>query len=289
MFTDKNKQPRNSKTKIGRSPVNTYYRAANNDETPSPFTKKTPKKSAKKFLLGFVDVVLIFILIFILIYSLIVKPNPKVEVNDTSFHTVTAYQTAVQHQLRQLKYRNKISFSENSLASALQKQYPEISAVAVELPLFSQQPKVKLSIAKPSFQINSKGVNYVINSDGVAVAQSSKLPGVKNLITINDQTGFPTNEGTKVLSGDSVSFIETVLSQAKRAKVPISSLEFPSSAPQELNLRTADQPYYVKFYLGGDALTQTGQFLAARQSFNQKHLQPAEYLDVRVGGKIFYK
>jgi hypothetical protein len=58
---------------------------------------------------------------------------------------------------------------------------------------------------------------------------------------------------------------------------------------QELDLRASDQSYYVKFYLGGDAMIQTGQYLAARQKFAQTKQQPGEYLDVRVSGKIFYK
>jgi len=41
--------------------------------------------------------------------------------------------------------------------------------------------------------------------------------------------------------------------------------------------------------MGGDALVQTGQFLAARKEFDISKKQPPEYLDVRVSGKIFYK
>jgi hypothetical protein len=70
--------------------------------------------------------------------------------------------------------------------------------------------------------------------------------------------------------------------------VTITSLSLPSK-PSELDLRTKDRPYFVKFYMGGDALTQAGQFLAARAQFDRQNHQPADYLDVRVAGKIFYK
>jgi hypothetical protein len=70
--------------------------------------------------------------------------------------------------------------------------------------------------------------------------------------------------------------------------VSIKSLTLPKSV-QELDLHTSDRTYFVKFYLGGDALQQTGQFLAARHQFDITNSQPAEYLDVRVAGKIFYK
>jgi hypothetical protein len=62
----------------------------------------------------------------------------------------------------------------------------------------------------------------------------------------------------------------------------------PSTA-EELDIHTPDRPYYVKFYLAGDALLQTGQYLASRHQFDTTNSQPAEYLDVRIPGKIFYK
>jgi hypothetical protein len=36
-------------------------------------------------------------------------------------------------------------------------------------------------------------------------------------------------------------------------------------------------------------MQQAGQFLATRNQFNDTNTQPAEYLDVRVPGKVFYK
>jgi hypothetical protein len=77
------------------------------------------------------------------------------------------------------------------------------------------------------------------------------------------------------------------LAQTRRAGVPIKSLTFPPLA-QELDLATEDQPYFVKFYLGGDPLVQAGTFLAARHQFSSG-VKPSVYLDVRVPGKIFYK
>jgi hypothetical protein len=70
--------------------------------------------------------------------------------------------------------------------------------------------------------------------------------------------------------------------------VPISALSLPA-VPEEIDLRASDQPYYVKFYMGGSAVLQTGQFLAARQHFKQTGQLPAQYLDARIAGKVFYK
>jgi hypothetical protein len=108
------------------------------------------------------------------------------------------------------------------------------------------------------------------------------------LTEVTDQSGFSANAGQQVMSADSVKFVNALVAQLKHANVPISEIILPPLA-QELNLKISDRPYYVKFYLGGDVLQQTGQFLATRKQFSQTNTQPAEYLDVRVPGKIFYK
>jgi hypothetical protein len=287
MLFNKNKQ-KPEKPLPRRSAVNTYYRAGGETNTASPFKKKPPKKSARKLIFGFLDIILVVVLVFGLGYSLLVKPEPKLSVNDESFHPLSTYQAATTGQLSQLKYRNKITFNEQSLAAALEAKFPEINNINLELPIFSEVPKIHLNVARPSFQLNSRGVNYIINNSGTAVAKSAALPRLNNLVTINDESNFYVNPGYKVLSAQSVSFINNLIAQCRHANVPISVLTLPNQ-PEELDLRTSDQPYYVKFYLGGDPIIQSGQFLSSRAHFLSSGSPPSQYLDVRINGKIFYK
>jgi hypothetical protein len=90
------------------------------------------------------------------------------------------------------------------------------------------------------------------------------------------------------LSAIDIAFIKAILVHCAKTGIKVDSLTLPTIA-QEVDLRTKDRPYFVKFYLGGDSATQIGQFLAARHNFDQTGSQPGEYLDVRVNGKIFYK
>jgi hypothetical protein len=284
---NKNKQPRTRKSPAVRSPITTYYRAAGKTDA-SPFVKKTPKPSRRKYILGFFDIVLLVVLVAGLAYSLMIKPDPMVSLNDDSFHPLSVYQAEAKKQLQQLKNRNKITFSEQSFKNTLQARFPEISAVSIELPIFGEKPKINLSIARPSFQLNTRGTNLIVNNNGIAVSNAAALPKLKKLLTINDQSGYSVKPGSKILSASAVAFINTLIAQCQHAGVPISALTLPQ-LPQEIDLRASDQPYFVKFYLGGDALTQVGQFLAARAHFKQTGQFPAQYLDVRINGKIFYK
>jgi hypothetical protein len=279
--------PRTPKT-YKRAPLTSYYRSNNEPGKASPFKKRPPKTNRRKLLFGAVDVILIILLVFGLAYSLMLKAQPKVTASDLSYHPLSVYNAQITPLFNSFGDRNKITFNETALISAIQKRFPEVQAVQVELPFFSEIPNVRLSVSPPAFNLLSGSSSYVVDSQGVVVAKTTDLPKLKSLVSLADQSGYPAVLGKQVLSSNSADFINTVTEQAAHAKVPISTLSLPPLA-QELDLRTSDAPYYVKFYLGGDALTQSGQFLAARQQFNQSHQMPAEYLDVRVSGKIFYR
>jgi len=278
--------PKNQLSK--RSSLNKYYRADIRNSS-SPFTKKAPpKRTGKKVLFGVLDIVVLLALFAGVGYSLMLKPSAKVVASNYLFRPAADYEAALDQQLAKLQNRNKITFNEQSVAEALQKQFPEITGAEAELPFFSEHPTFRLSIAKPVFALNSNGTSYVVASSGVAVAPVSQLPRINNLLTVNDQSGFQVKPGSLVLNDTSAAFIADLIAQCQAAKVPIASLTLPP-LPQELQLRTKDQSYFVKFYLGGDVLGESGQFLAARKHFAETKQPPSQYLDVRVAGKIFYK
>lgn len=272
-----------------RAPITTYYRSSDEPGKASPFKKKEPKKNRRKLIFGAVDIILAMMLITGLIYSLMLNSRPKIVADNLSYHSLIAYSSKITPEFTAFHNRNKITFNESSVAEAIEKQFPEIQAVRVELPFFSQQPTVWLSVSAPAFKLQSGGQDYIVDSQGVVAAKASDLPKLNKLVSLDDQSGFNTGVGKQVLSSGAVDFIDTVIKQVQHAGVPIRGLSLPPLA-QEMDLWTSDSPYFVKFYMGGDALTQTGQFLASRKNFlqNPSHT-PQEYLDVRVSGKIFYK
>jgi hypothetical protein len=272
-----------------RSPLTSYYRGQNlSDEPASPFKRKTPKRKFKGYFYGVLDIILAALLIIVLAYSLMVSPHPTVHANDTTFHSLNDYQAAASAQLSSLNNRNKITFNQSALAASLKKRFPEIRAVAVELPLFSEKPTINLAVDGPSFKLFSQGTTFIIDSSGRAVTKAANSPKFYSLPLVNDDSGFRTSTGQQIMGGNEVNFIKSLLLQTKKAGIKVNSLTLPKVA-QELDLRAQDQPYFVKFYLDGDVLAQTGQYLAARHHFSETNQQPSQYLDVRVPGKVFYK
>ena len=269
-----------------RTPL-TYYRSAEKPSTSSPFEKKI-RPRGRKWLPKVVDFLVVALVLSGVVYSLIIRPDPKLVVNSTAYHQASAYRVSALADFKSLKNRNKLTFDEKGIIADLQKRFPEIASAAVELPLFGETPRLRINIASPTFILNSQGSDYIVDSQGVAVTKKADAPQIAGLLVVIDQTGFNTQIGRQIISAAEVNFINTLLAQTKRAKVPIASLTLPPLA-QELDLRTSDQGYFAKFYLGGDALVQSGQFLAARHQFEQANSQPSQYLDVRVPGKIYYK
>ena len=275
---------------LNRAPkVPLYYQSgAKTAEAKSPFKPKEAKRQKRRLVSKTVDFLIVLALVWGIVYSLIVNPSPKVIANNLSYHPLKTYTEAAAASLKKITNRNKLTLDEKGITRDIKKQFPEISTASVELPLFSQTPVIRLHIASSSFIFKSRDGAYVINSDGKLTGSAQDTPAAKNLPIITDLAGLPAEPGKQVLSTTDVIFIETIIIQSKHAAVPISSLELPVAA-QELTLRTADRPYFVKFYLGGDALQQAGQFLAARANFDKNNNQPAQYLDVRIPGKIFYR
>ncbi len=279
-------RPRNRASST-RSKLN-YYRRPE-PSAKSPFKAVDAKKPKHpRWLVRGLDILVVAVVFFCFIYSLIVQPKARLDVNNLTYRPAAVYKNAANASLGAFKNRNKITLDSSSIVLDLKKQFPEISTASVELPLFGEQPILHVNVALPNFWLTSKAQTFLIDSDGVAVGRQSDFPGIKNLPLVEDQTGFSLKGGMQALSSSQAQFINQILLECRTNKVPIASITLPTRA-SELDLRTTDRPYYVKFYLGGDARIQSGQFLAARHNFDVTKSQPAEYLDVRVTGKVFYK
>lgn len=267
----------------------TYYASSPKSSATSPFKKKIPvKKSQTRFSRRVLNLALLLVIAAIVIFCLILKPNPKTVVNSSAYHPASVYKTAADNAFKAFRNKTKLTLDEKGVIAALKKQFPEIDSVKIDVPIISQIPTLRITIAAPTFNFSSSNKLYIMGSNGVISRLSSELAGAAALPTVIDQSGFSASPGKQVLGTETIAFINTLLAQCARAGVKVQSLTLPAAA-QELDLRVQNQTYYVKFYLGGDALNQAGQYLAAKHKFDSENSQPQQYLDVRVTGKVFYK
>ena len=264
-----------------------YYRSSS--QSASPSSSKKGKGVAIKTRLGhLIDWLVIGLVIVGLAYTLLVKPEPKVIMTSQAYHPEQTYRRAAISSLQSWRNHNKVTFDQSGLIKDLQNQFPEVEKIDLELPLFSQRPLLRLNVSEPAIVLKSGSETYIVSSSGKAITNQANLSKNPKLVIVEDQSGFKSTISTQVMSAEEVNFITALQKQLAASRIPVRSLVLPAAA-KELHLRTTDQPYFVKFYLGGDPAVQAGQLAAARQKFNSSSEHPSQYLDVRVEGKIFYR
>lgn len=270
------------------SPKAWHYYRSSSKSTGSGLSKKGRAMAIGSRLGHFIDWLVIAALILGLAYTLLVKPELKVIVTSRVYHSEQTYKQAATVSLRAWRNHNKITFDQSGLIKDLLRQFPELESANLELPLFGQVPILRLNVSEPAIALKSGSETYIVSSAGKAIANQASLPKISNLAIVEDRSGFKSTISAQVISAEEINFIKALQKQLAAVHIPIESLILPAAA-KELHLRTTDQAYFVKFYLGGDPAVQAGQLAAARQKFSSSGNHPSQYLDVRVEGKIFYK
>jgi hypothetical protein len=285
---DRPRRPLTERPNGGRVPL-TYYRAASRAaKNVSPFEQK-PVSTGRKLSGKVIDLGILTLAVVAFLLVLRVSPHPVVVLSNGMYRPLSEYQASANKEFSGLVNQNKITFNELKVVNDLQKQFPEITSAAVDLPILGSRPRLQINVGDPVLILKNNQGSYLIDNRGVAVGKATDYPQyINKLISVEDQTSFDITVGKPAIDSSSVDFIRNLQKQLSKKNITIKSLILPP-APEELDLITTDQSYYVKFYLGGDFTVQTGQYLAARNNFAKKSATPSSYLDVRVEGKIFYK
>ena len=221
----------------------------------------------------------------------------RVEVLNTQgganfLHDQASYQAAADKLLAASVWnRNKITIDTGTISHDMTRQFPELAAVSVTLPLFAHHAIVYLEPAEPALVLNSGSGSYVLDTTGKALETSVKLDAAtqKQLPVVTDQSGLQVAPGQQVISSSDASFIRTVQAQLAAKQIGISGMTLPAAA-SELDVQLVGQPYFVKFNLQtDDSRHQAGAFLATRAQLQKQGVTPAHYIDVRVPGRAYYQ
>lgn len=207
-------------------------------------------------------------------------------------HSKDEYQAAAQNLLQKsLANYNKITVDKNAIEQSLQEQFPELSSVLVRIPFVGTRPTVLVTPREPVAVLQTaSGALFVIDGGGTAI-KSGQAPAGMDLPTVVDQTGSPAVLGKQVLPSTTIDLIELLLYQLAQKKIEIESFILPSSSAQEVDLRVAGSPYYIKFSTADPSTyrEQVGSYLALREYLAGKGITPKEYVDVRLPGRAYYK
>jgi cell division septal protein FtsQ len=198
------------------------------------------------------------------------------------------YEQAIQHELQSsLANRTKLTINTTKISAALLKQYPELDDVRVSLPLFGQKPHITLVPSAGVFTFTaSNGSSYVINSRGATI--STNTAAFDTLVPIMDQSGLKVEMAEQALPQNDVVAMNALVEQLQYNHFKVASLTLPRSS-REVDVRLKDKPYVIKFSLEGNTIQQAGAYVAVQQKLDSTKITPKQYIDARVGDRVYYK
>jgi hypothetical protein len=190
--------------------------------------------------------------------------------------------------------RNKLTVNTTAIADGMLRQFPELQSVTVSLPLLGHTPTFYLKPADPALVLASGDDSFVIDLQGRALSRAASTSQLErlNIPTVTDQSDVAVGLGRQTLPRRTAAFVAGVSRQLRASDVSVKAMIMPAGA-SELHVYVNEAPYYIKYNIqdeaGEAAEVQTGTYLAVRKYLSDKARQPAQYIDVRLQGRAYYK
>ena len=235
---------------------------------------------------------LIFVLIFVNLF-VNTAAIPKIVLRGTPQERLLlkdkkVYEAAAQEAIQDsFMSRTKLTINTKHIETRLLKKFPELGEASMSLPLAGSTPTITLVPAHATFLFTaSDGSSYVITDAGKIIAPSGI--GSTTLLPVTDQSGLKVTLSSQALPTNDIAFLKTLHTQLLRSNIQPSSMTLPRSS-REVDVHLQGKSYIVKFSLEGDAYQQAGAYIAVQQRLDAQKITPAQYIDARVGDRVFYK
>lgn len=193
-----------------------------------------------------------------------------------------------------LENRDKLTINTDKISAMLRREFPELRAVSVALPVLGHRPIVYVQPSEPSMILTTKSSgSFILDAGGEAlvpaVGHITQLTDLHVPIVV-DQSGLAVKIGQTTLPGPTVDFIQIVAAQLAAQHIGFNSMLLPPRAAGELDVYLAGEPFFVKFNTEENtALQQIGTFIAVLRHLQAQGTIPRSYIDVRISGRAYYK
>ncbi len=298
-FKRRKKESRQAKPP-GVANVFSYYASRSpSSKVTERYHDKKPAKQARSVNWHMFPVWLATVAILISLgYLLWLDINPRIEVvaltpeKESIMQSTGTYQRAGQEILsKSIFNRFKLTVDTNQLASNFQAQFPELSEVAVITPIAGHRLTFEIKPTKPAVALLSSATDFtVLDERGRALFKTENVNKITalNIPAVVDETGIEVEVGDSVLPAENVGFITELTRQLSAKDIPIQSVILPLVA-NEIHIKPANQSYYIKFNIVGDARLQAGSLVATLRHLEREGKTPSVYIDVRTGEKVYYQ
>lgn len=263
-------------SQLGRNP---------SDKQPLKRNKKSPVHHLPALML---------LIVALLSVAFISTLNPETKVviieveKNTTIRTEEAYRAVAENFIKgSIINRSKFTFDSSGLSEELKRQFPEVAAATITVPIMGRRPVVEIQTTRPAFILATQSSAVLVGNNGVALANTNELKDLSKmgLRSVNDETGLAIEVGKPALPQEQARFISVAVEQLEKQGYRIESLTIPQS-PYDLHIRLQGQKYFIKFNILEDPKQQVGAFIALEKELD---ITPNNYIDVRVGERVFYK
>lgn len=300
MKIKKNKDSKNKyriRSAASQQQVFSYYSQGNRNQEPRAKTSKLKNIKSTKIIKELPTIIAALVIVFSIVFaSTLSTSNPGIKVvslqNATESIDTTKYEDFVANQLRsKFINKSKILINTKQIENDMQKTFPELSGAAVTIPLIARTPVVLISVETPALLLGTSSSAYAISHSGRIIAESNQLPSslLSDVPVVQDEAELPAEVGQVALPIDLVEFILDTVAQSKVDNISIDTLKLPTVA-NELHIQPSGKQYIVKLNTERSARVQLGGYLAYLTNQQKDGLiEPTEYVDLRVGDKVYIK
>lgn len=295
MFKKKNNQSqqRRSTTKGGNALVFSYYASRSQNTAPTGRFEQRQSPSFNWKLLPSYIALMAILVSFAYVLTLSSDPRilPHGQDDSVVLQPTKAYQRSAGEILRGSVFNySKLLINTRDIEQRLHERFPELEHISITVPLTSRRPIIAIEPATPGLVLSTKTSNFIIDMRGTAILKTDNLDAFSrlNLPRLTDDSGLEPLVGKTSLPSDTVRFIREVNRQLSAKGLVFESLALPVIA-NELHVRIKGEGYFIKFNIQGDPRLQAGTYLAVKDRLSKDKIKPAEYIDVRIEEKVFYR
>jgi cell division septal protein FtsQ len=194
---------------------------------------------------------------------------------------ITTEVTKLIHQ--SLTQRNTLTVDTEQLVSDLQQADPLLRAVQARRS-WPHGVVVTAVPKQPSLGWESGDQRYLLDRDGTVIgvlAMKSPLP------VVTDGSNLPVKIGSRVVSAHFVTFVTDLVPALAGQGIRVTHLDVKDTT-YDLTVAT-DKPYKLIFDTSRTAGEEVSDLKSVLALLNAQHKVPAEYIDVRIAGKAYYK
>lgn len=277
---------RRSRTMTGSSSDTIRTVAETHADLQSDRLKHHILRRKRRHLLAYLFVVIIAAGALLVLLNNFMSSAVVVSAGGASQLDATKYQQSVNTYLSgHPSERFSFTLRDDALLAAVQKEYPEVRTVTVDVQLWLKPAHVTVGLRKPIASWTIGSTKYYIDSSGVAFQKNF---GTEPTLSVEDKTGIDPSSTAAVASERMIRYIGRLVALLQQNQLTIERLELPPATSRQVDVYVAGKPYTIKTNIDRDPAGQVADVVNAVNFLTSKGITPT-YADVRVGSKLYYK